>query len=74
MTVNDIGDGHSTADDDAVVVMPVLNRIVISNVSTVCVMHIDHLSVSCLTQCCYVDLVCALHVIPEIKKKHKIIN
>lgn len=47
MTVNDIGDGHSTADDDAVVVMPVSNRIVISNVSTVCVMQIDHLSVSC---------------------------
>lgn len=64
MTVNDIDDGHLIADDDAIVVMPALNPNVISNVSTVCVWHIDHLTVNCLSRCHHVDLVRALHVIP----------
>lgn len=37
MTVNDTDDGHSIADDDAIVAMPVSNRNVILNASTVCV-------------------------------------
>lgn len=74
MTVNDTDDGHLTADDDAIAVRPVLNRTVISNVSTVCVWRIDHSSVNCSTQCYCVDLVCALHVIPEKNQKQIRIN
>lgn len=72
MTVNDTDDGHWTADDDAIVEMPASNQTVIANVSTVCVLHIGHLTVSCSIRCLHVDLVHALHVIPARNgKKHR---
>lgn len=65
MTVNDTDDGHSIADDGAIVAMPALSpTAVILNVSIVCVWRIVHLMVNYSIQCFHVDSVHALHVIP----------
>lgn len=74
MTANDTDDGHWTVGGDAIAAKPVSSPTAISNASTVCVMQIGRSMVSCSTQCRHVDLVLALHVIPEnIKNKQTLV-